>query len=87
MNKKLRIAVDFDGTLCDLAFPKIVFEHKLHLKVYAPELSQDIYVFILGRLAKIHQRYPFRDQITRTEDKKLTITNVYAARRINKDPH
>lgn len=23
MNKKLRIAVDFDGTLCDLAFPKI----------------------------------------------------------------
>ena len=23
MNKKLRIAVDFDGTLCEFAFPKI----------------------------------------------------------------
>lgn len=60
MSKKLRIAVDFDGTLCTYAFPKIGEQTSHHLKLMniLINLRKDGHKLILWTNRGDNEEYP-----------------------------
>ena len=60
MSKKLKIAVDFDGTLCTYAFPKIGEQTPKHLKLMQTliKLREDGHKLILWTNRGDNEKYP-----------------------------
>ena len=59
-NKKLVIAVDFDGTLCEFAFPKIGEQNEEHKRLMSLliEMKQDGHKLILWTNRGDNEEYP-----------------------------
>ena len=59
-DKKLTIAVDFDGTLCEFAFPKIGRQNKSHKKLMSQliRLREDGHKLILWTNRGDNDEYP-----------------------------
>ena len=59
-NKKLTIAVDFDGTLCEFAFPKIGKQNESHKKLMSQliRLKEDGHKLILWTNRGDNEEYP-----------------------------
>lgn len=60
MSKKYKIAVDFDGTLCEYAFPKIGEQKEHHVKLMQTliQLRKDGHKLILWTNRGDNQQYP-----------------------------
>ena len=60
MSKKLKIAVDFDGTLCTYAFPKIGEQSPKHLELMQTliKLREDGHKLILWTNRGDNEEYP-----------------------------